>query len=333
MKQQIRTMVPGSCKIIRVVPKAAIFYFLLRSLVLVAPICFVRSEGRAIITTGINIVLFGTLLLLLIFLFRRYYFHLNEKYGFRLIYISILFCISFFFYFLRIYLVSRLGSFYSDSLYSGLLILCASGGEILPYSGPSSSSSWTEDSFEMRVLLEPFSETEMEGTSVNPTSVARDEAGPSHQPSIMQNLSLEASLNNRILRLERDHTPFLLDKEKGAYWNNIKIALDQAPSQKEYNRLLDFENRDLQIREQKHQAYSLFQDLLAQHPVLAKNAAYNPEEAFVDFVTAKRDELDQQGGDVVVRDQRELTFLEDVYGDIRESGRNSIYIKTILGIP
>lgn len=35
---------------------------------------------------------------------------------------------------------------------------------------PSSSSSFTEDSFELRVLLEPFSaETEMEGTSVNPT--------------------------------------------------------------------------------------------------------------------------------------------------------------------
>ena len=51
-------------------------------------------------------------------------------------------------------------------------------------SGPSSSSSWTEDSFEMRVLLEPFSETEMEGTSVNSSipGVARDDAGPSHQP-------------------------------------------------------------------------------------------------------------------------------------------------------
>ncbi|KAH0446594.1 hypothetical protein IEQ34_024561 [Dendrobium chrysotoxum] len=35
---------------------------------------------------------------------------------------------------------------------------------------PSSSSSFTEDSFELRVLLEPFSaETETEGTSVNPT--------------------------------------------------------------------------------------------------------------------------------------------------------------------
>lgn len=49
-------------------------------------------------------------------------------------------------------------------------------------SGAQNSSSWTEDSFEIRVLLEPFPETEMEGTSGNPTRprVARDEAGPSN---------------------------------------------------------------------------------------------------------------------------------------------------------
>lgn len=51
-----------------------------------------------------------------------------------------------------------------------------SGKGIVVHSGTSSSSSWTEDSFEMRILLEPFSE---EGTSVNPTRVAADEAGSS----------------------------------------------------------------------------------------------------------------------------------------------------------
>ena len=56
----------------------------------------------------------------------------------------------------------------------------------------------------MQVLLEPFSETEMEGTSVNRPSVVWDEAGPSHQPSIVKNSSLESSIKNRILQLERD---------------------------------------------------------------------------------------------------------------------------------
>ncbi|CAI9768636.1 unnamed protein product [Fraxinus pennsylvanica] len=45
-------------------------------------------------------------------------------------------------------------------------------------SGPASSSSWTEDAFELRVLSELFSETEMEGTSVNSSipMVGHDEA-------------------------------------------------------------------------------------------------------------------------------------------------------------
>ncbi|WJZ97204.1 hypothetical protein VitviT2T_015828 [Vitis vinifera] len=228
----------------------------------------------------------------LIFILRRFCFRLNNKYDFRIFFIIILFFISFFCYFIRIYLVSRLGSCCSHAGLSGLLILCASGGEILPYSGPSSSSSWTEDSFEMRVLLEPFSETEMEGTSVNPPSVARDEAGPSHQPSIVKNSSLKSSIKNRILRLERDQTPFLLDKEKGEYWNNIQTALDQAPSQKEYNRLLEFENRDLQIRELKHECCSLFQQVLSENPALAEKAAYNPQEALIDFFDERRAELE-----------------------------------------
>ncbi|KAH7511381.1 hypothetical protein FEM48_ZijujUnG0021100 [Ziziphus jujuba var. spinosa] len=51
-------------------------------------------------------------------------------------------------------------------------------------SGPEGSSSWKEDSFEIRALLESFSETEKEDTSVNSSipGVARDGAGPSHQP-------------------------------------------------------------------------------------------------------------------------------------------------------
>lgn len=72
-----------------------------------------------------------------------------------------------------------------------------SGGELIPSNsgsgGPSHSNSWTEDSFGIRVLMEPFSETEMEGTSVNQPESGRvppathvaprgDEAGPSNQP-------------------------------------------------------------------------------------------------------------------------------------------------------
>lgn len=59
-------------------------------------------------------------------------------------------------------------------------------------------------------------------------------------------------------------------------------TLDQASSQSEYNRLLEFEKRDLRIRELKQECFSLFQHLLSEHLGLAQNAAYTytPQEVF-----------------------------------------------------
>ncbi|GJY25189.1 hypothetical protein Tco_0399915 [Tanacetum coccineum] len=103
--------------------------------------------------------------------------------------------------------------------------------------GPSHSPSWKEDSFEINVLLE---ESETEGTSARSSGAARDEAGPPRQDYI--NRSFEASMRNRILRLEQDDSPYLLGKAKGTYWSDIRLMLEHAPSQNEYNRLLEFEN-------------------------------------------------------------------------------------------
>ena len=147
---------------------------------------------------------------------------------------------------------------------------------------------------------------------------------------VTHNSGFESSMHNRIYFLEAQKSIFFLDKEKGVFWTEIKGELDNCSSQKEYYRLLDFENRDLQIREQKHNTYCIFQNILAQHPALATNAAYNPEEAFVDFLNEKRDELDLLGGDVVVRDQRELHFLNGVSQDLRMHGPNSPYLRSIL---
>ena len=149
---------------------------------------FLGSEGRAIMTTGLNLVLFAILILGLIFMFRLYCFRLNKKCDFLLLYLSILFVISFFCYFLRIYLVSRLGLHLGDLL--SFLILSVGGGQALPLPAPyspSHSSSWSEDSFEIGVLLEPFSETDIEGTNL----------------PIRHNSSLETSLLNRINNLQR----------------------------------------------------------------------------------------------------------------------------------
>ena len=285
---------------------------------------FLGAEGTAIMTTGQNIVLFAILILGLIFLFRRYCFRLKKLYGFRLvfiIYISILLCCSFLSYFIRLYLLSRLG-LGMNLVYPFLILTMV---EALPApSDPSSSAGWTD--FDEGVLLEPFSETEMEGPSVNSSipGVARDEA-----PGVVQNSSLESSMRNRIFQLENDNSLFLLDKGR-QYWSEIKTALDQAPSQREYNRLLEFENRDLQIREMKHQAFSLFREVLSEHPSLAEKAYYNPQEAFIDFFDEMREEIETelQSADA---DRSEIVILNKIVDDISKNGPRSYYIKKILG--
>lgn len=202
-----------------------------------------------------------------------------------------------------------------------------SGREIIPSDsgsgGPSHSNSWTGDSFGIQVLMEPFSETETESTSARSSIPRVDEAGP---PPLVHNMSLESSMRNRIARLEQWKSPYLLDKAAGAYWADIKLELDHAPSQREYNRLLEFENRDLHIREKKTESFRLFQAVLGRNPTLADQAPYNPQEAFNDFLGQHADTLDQEN--VWARDKLELDFLDLVIKELKEDGPS--YVKKIF---
>lgn len=155
---------------------------------------------------------------------------------------------------------------------------------------------------------------------------------PLGQPSIIRpNMSFELSIRNRILNLENDNTIFLLYMERGGYWNFVRETLNQAPTQHEYNILLECENLDLQIRERKHLCFSLFKQILLEHPALAENAAYNPKEAFVDFFDERRNELNTHGDlSPKQKDLTELKFLDQVAHDLRKCGPNSIYINKSL---
>lgn len=199
-----------------------------------------------------------------------------------------------------------------------------SGGEITP---SNSGSSRTEDSFGIQVLMEPFSETEMGGTSGRSSIPRVDEAGP---PPLVHDFSLESSMRNRIVRLEQGESPYLLDKAKGAYWADIKLELDHAPSQREYNRLLEFENRDLHIREKKTESFRLFQAVLERNPTLADQAPYNPQEAFNDFLDQHRDRLDHRELEVDVgeRDKAEIAFFNIVIKGLKENGAS--YVRRIF---
>lgn len=288
-------------------------------------------------TTTQNLVIFSILILGLILIFRLSCLKKKGKSGFllQLIVFFLFVLISVFGYFLRIYFVSRLGLYFSLAL--PFFIFYVSGGEGTSYSGPSGPSpSWTEDSFEIGVLLEPFSETETEATSVNPPipRVAGEEAGPSGQAAIFHNTSLEASLRNRVQILENENSPFLLHKERGEYWAEIKNALDQAYDQREYKRLLEFENRDLQIRELKHSCYALFRQTLSEHPYLLENSPQpNPNHAIFSFFDETLEDLDNElpRSSLADKDRAEVDIYRKVVHDIRKHGPHSYYIQKILG--
>ena len=147
---------------------------------------FIGSEGK-----GLNLVLFAILILSLSFLFRLYSLSLYRRYGLSLVfllYVS-LFCVaSLFCYCIRIYVVSNIGFLFSYVLtvFMGTCAVSGSGGQIIPHSSPSNSSS--EDSFGLQVLSEPW--------------------------PVTHNLAYESSLINRILSLENDNCIFILDKER-----------------------------------------------------------------------------------------------------------------------
>ena len=118
---------------------------------------FLGSEGTAIMTAGGNIVLFGILLLILTFFFRKNRFRLSFPLVF-LLYISIIFSISLFGCCLRAHFLSNFGLYFQD-VFSFVVALSvgSGGGQPLPLPAPSSpSNSSSEDSFGLQVLSEPW---------------------------------------------------------------------------------------------------------------------------------------------------------------------------------
>lgn len=96
-------------------------------------------------------------------------------------------------------------------------------------------------------------------------------------PNIARNRSLESSLRQRLNAFGNEESPLLLGKKRGDYWEEVQSSLGAASTQREYNNLLSFENRDLEIRELKNQCMSLFREELDQHPdLLPKCLALNP---------------------------------------------------------
>lgn len=136
--------------------------------------------------------------------------------------------------------------------------------------------------------------------------------------------------------LETQNSIFLLDKPKGQYWSEIKENLNKAPSQREYNSLLDFENRDLLIREKKKECYYIVHHMLTQQPKLIENSPFEtPESAIIYFFEETRTEIEEEdtkrlGLSSSDTDREELQIYIKVVKDLRRNGANSFYLKKIL---
>nr|CBJ20728.1 hypothetical protein [Beta vulgaris subsp. maritima] len=287
------------------------------------------SEREYIMITGTNLVLIGTFLFFLVFFYRRYSLQLYQKFGKGVvltIYFSVFFLISIYLSFLRIFICGNALPLFVE-LFSFLGVFGVLG-QPLPLPSPSNSSSNSSqarwEAFDMGVLLESGSE---EGTT--------DEGGPSHQdPGIpfTKNLSLEASLKGRVEALEKTKSPFLPQEEQGQYWKSLKKDLYEAPDQSEYNRKLEFENRDLLIREHKNNCFRVFQEILNEHPHLEQDSGLNPQEAFKDFVTDFQDELRAANSGYPQNERDELEFVLEIQKSLTKWGKNSYYVKKILGL-
>nr|YP_006291808.1 ATP synthase F1 subunit 1 [Daucus carota subsp. sativus]AEY81132.1 ATP synthase F1 subunit 1 [Daucus carota subsp. sativus] len=139
---------------------------------------------------------------------------------------------------------------------------------------------------------------------------------------IVRNSGLEASIHNRILRLDNLDSPYLLDRKGVDSWADVKAELDGADSQREYYRRLDFESRDPQIREEKMECFNfnIFKTLLQGNPGLANQAPYKAQEVLDDFFDERGDQLSKEGVTVLERDRRELSFLNGVKQQLQQNG-------------
>lgn len=115
-------------------------------------------------------------------------------------------------------------------------------------------------------------------------------------------------------------------------WGEIQESLHNSPDQREYFRLLDFENRDLQIREQKHSCLQVFRGVLLRNPYFEERAAYSPQEAFCDFLNERREALDisNPGSSPAEMDRLEIRSLGQVEKDLLRRGGESIHIKQLF---
>jgi hypothetical protein len=253
---------------------------------------------------AIGIVLFSLALLISIFLFRRWIRSYKTSIYYRRIYIF-LYIVIYIVLYVLILVLCRLLKMSICPYFIGLLVL--------HMTDDSAVSSASESSFELQVLLEPW---------------------PDEPGQVQRNLSQETSLRQRVLVFGNgnEESPFLMGKTSFAFFQEVEENLQSASTQKEYNWILDFENRDLQIRERKRECYLLFDGLSQGELIPGSREHASARDYFMSFLDIKREQVEAelkncQPGGVYIHprliDQMEKNSLNQMAQDLHSQGRNS----------
>lgn len=278
--------------------------------------------GRAINLDGISLLVMGLALWILLIgfcLLRRslipfyplVFFFLNIFLGFGIAIYSIL---------LRSYMSSTLSSF-------GSVLVIFYVSSVNPYSHPSGaggSPNWSE--FDLGVLEEPFPTVEVnQPLPPAPQVEPAPPANPVEHP-IRPYIGLESSMRNRVFLLNQQQCVFLFD-QGDTYWAELKAKLRECPSQEDYSRLLDFENRELQILEEKHKVHRSFTRLLVENPALGQQAPYHPHEICKEVLNEKEDTFFSESAHLPSSERyaKVINQFTSIWEDLEERGSASRY--------
>jgi hypothetical protein len=134
---------------------------------------------------------------------------------------------------------------------------------------------------------------------------------------------MEASIQMKIADLEAANSPFLPQDSEGGFWENINGHLESAPNQQEYNRRLNFEDLDVEVRRQKQATLTLFRQLVTQFP---QETVSDMDGTLTDFFNAPAG----AHGYFIRTNQQELDFVQHVHRDLATHGGESACFREII---
>ena len=85
-----------------------------------------------------------------------------------------------------------------------------------------------------------------------------------------------------------------MGKTSLAFFQDVEENLWSAATQKEYCRILSFENRDLQIRERKRDSFLLFESLLNGELIPGSREHTSARDNFLSFLSIQREQVEAE---------------------------------------